>query len=1216
MLRPRPRFHGRHKHTSRWRRRVLLVLLILVLAGSGAVYYVTRPQRLAAFAADLIGQSLGAQTTIDRATFSWSGRIELEGVTVSVPGVPGDGGRLFSADNILLDPQIADLIRGRLNVASAVIVRPTAYITENTDEGLFNFQMLAQQDSTEDDENLPLVLPELFLRHASIAFGMVENGQYRALDELNVDGRVNKSPDSMTAYTFSFRQPKSGGEPGPTVTGRFDLGDKSFSVALKQFTFDRPERHFLSKDVRLWWDRLEPAGAIPSLDVEYSPTTGLVASLSIEHGQLTIPYEKFRSRMTDVSGSFRIEEDRFTATDVTGLIEGIRYHIDGTVDGLALDAPFDFTLKTDVFELEKNPGFVEDLPHQVREHFDRYNPSGKFQLAVALKRLTPANDANADPGKPDVLYDGTLTLVDARAAFYRFAYPVHGVTGAVHLTNDRADVLDITGYGPDGGKIIVAGSILPPWEAAKVDITVTGQGVPLDQTLSDAMDPGRREIFPLFLNRPAYGRLLAEKVIRPTPSPGEDKAATPAFDLGGAIDLDVEIKRPFGKDSDYTLVTTIHPAGVGVVFKYWPYPVTITGGSIVANKQGVRVNTVTARGPTGAEVTVKGNIPEDGPGQPLRPDITISEAAMPIDPLLVATLPDAKSEWLNRLHLTGELRGDGSVSYTKDRGIGFEVLLDLADATAEPFGQGKLITDIAGKAAIDADHIEIRDLTARHDQAVITASAEVRFGDEQESFNIDLTAKDLDIDHDLLAWLPPKHHARDTLRQLLDDYSPRGTIDGSVHLAGTMDKGADEFHATVQPAQLAFDYNNHRFAFETMTGNVTVKADSIDFDALGGAYADGRLTASGFVHFHPQRRAAVNFTGYIDGIGESTRALLPEYVLNAMDAIQINGKINIDSGRLQYDPGVADKPAFSFASKLAITDTRARIGVPITELKGTLDVKVIDRPNADGPKIDIGLNADQLRAADRLIAPFTMGLVTDKDMQRLRLEDCRGNIYGGMFVGEGWLDLSATGGFAVDLKIHDTDSDSFIYPQKARTKSDPGSLDSGRLSASLALEAEYEDESTRRGRGAMNIVDAHLYDNALALVLLRTLNLSLPTARSFRSASARYVINGNDVVLDELSLSSPSLEFIGGGTMEWNTLSLDLNMYTRNPSPLLPTPVGQVYNIFLDEITAIHVGGTLDDPRANLAPLGVIRRSWSSVFGGTRARDTDAGPLLPATATP
>lgn len=1197
---------------------MLLVLLLLVVSGTGVVYYITRPQRLARFAADIIGPALGTDTTIDRAIIDWSGRIELEGITVSIPGVPGDGGRLFSADNILIEPRITDLIRGQLNVTSAIIVRPTAYITEDTDKGLFNFQMLARQDSEEDNQNLPLILPELFIRHASIAFGVVEGGKYRALDQLNVDGRLNKSPESKTAYTFSFRQPMLGGKPGPTVTGRFDLSDKSFSVALKQFTFDRPERHFLSKSVRQWWDQLEPVGTVPSLNVEYTPTTGLIADLSLEHGQITIPYEKLRSRMTDVSGSFQIHDQRFIAENVTGLIEGIRYHIDGTVDGLALDAPFNFDLKTDVFELEQNPGFAKDLPEEIRENFDRYDPSGKFQLSAKMLRTVPAVGGNAETGEVEV--DVTLTMVDAEAAFDGFPYRVEHITGSVRVTNDRADVVSIVGYGPNGGRVEVTGSVVPPRVGAGVDITVIGKDIPLDQLMVDAMKPPLRETYHLFLNQPAYQRLLDRGVIQSTTTaqdkPGSADSKTPRFDMGGTIDVHVKIERPPIAYTEFSVTTTIDPKGVGVVFEHWPYPVTITGGLIIDNEQGVLVQDITVATPTGGRVKAKGTIPETEPGKPLKPDITIYDATIPIDPLLIASLPDAKSEWLDKLHLAGEIRGNGSVTATVQRGIGFEVLLTLDGATAEPFGQGKVITDITGKASLDMDHIEVRGLTANHEGATLTASAEARFDAEGERFNIDLTAKDLDIDRDMLAWLPPDHAARGTLRGLLDDYSPEGMIDGSIHLAGMMDRGADDFHATIQPGRLAFDYNDHRFAFETMTGSVTVQQDAVDFDGLGGTYADGRLTASGFAHFHPQRRAAINFTGYIDRIGDPTRALLPTDVLAAIDAIQINGKINIDSGRLQWDPATAGEPAFSLESQLAIADAQARIGVPITDLKGALDVKVTDRPNTQGPTINIKLKADRLRAADRLLAPFTMDLVTDKKTQRLNLENCRGNLYGGMFVGEGWLDLSADGGFAVDLKIHDADNDSFIYPDRADALGDENPLDSGRLSASLALEADYDDDASRQGRGAMNIVDARLYDNALALVVLRTLNFSLPTSRSFRSASARYVIEGDEVVLDELSISSPSLEITGGGTMDWQTLGLDLNMYTRNPAPLLPSPVGQVYHVLLDEITAIHVGGTLDDPQASLAPLGVFRRSWVSVFGDTRARDNDTVPLQPTTATP
>jgi hypothetical protein len=162
--------------------------------------------------------------------------------------------------------------------------------------------------------------------------------------------------------------------------------------------------------------------------------------------------------------------------------------------------------------------------------------------------------------------------------------------------------------------------------------------------------------------------------------------------------------------------------------------------------------------------------------------------------------------------------------------------------------------------------------------------------------------------------------------------------------------------------------------------------------------------------------------------------------------------------------------------------------------------------------------------------------------------------------------------------------------------------DSGRLSANLLIEASYANAQSRRGRGELTIVDASLYENPLPLAVLQTLNFTLPTSRSFQEASARYIIDGNDVLFDDLRFTSPSIVIAGKGAMNWANLELDLHMVTRNPQSLLPNAVDEMINVFKDELVNIHVAGTLGEPTARMAPFSGVRESWEALFGESRAR--------------
>ena len=65
-----------------------------------------------------------------------------------LPGNPEGGHRLFQADEIVVEHEMAALLSGKVNIQSVNLVRPTIYTTEDVDHGAFTFQYLKESKPT------------------------------------------------------------------------------------------------------------------------------------------------------------------------------------------------------------------------------------------------------------------------------------------------------------------------------------------------------------------------------------------------------------------------------------------------------------------------------------------------------------------------------------------------------------------------------------------------------------------------------------------------------------------------------------------------------------------------------------------------------------------------------------------------------------------------------------------------------------------------------------------------------------------------------------------------------------------------------------------------------------------------------------------------------------------------------------------------------------
>lgn len=1176
-----------------------MTLAILVATGAGALYFVTRPQRLAGIVESAIERFTDVDASVGSAMLRWDGQLTLQRLRLSVPNLGGDTARILDVREAMLDPHLGGLLRGRLEAQAIVLRGPTLHVTESLDHGRYNFQLLPRRGD-DRDFNLPDQMPEVYVDDGLLRFGEVAGGKYAALQEIPVEGTLTQTTGKRGEYTFVLRQQGMQGEEDPLVLrGQMDLGERRVRAQLERFRIDEPQKNFLPHRFREWWERMQPQGTLPQVEVAFDAdqAVGLQATLVLARGGLSLPYGDLAPRLSDVEAKIVVNQETITLERLTGLFEGTRYDVSGTITGFEKDAPFSLTAKTAPFTLQDNPAWAAHLPPRLRKHYDRFAPVGTGYVEASARR--------AERGGP-VAYGGVVRILEGTGRYFRFPYPLASVRGDIRFSDEKVDV-DLAGVGPTGAKLAITGEIRPPGDGASVRLHIVATDMPVDAYLLEAMEPKHRKVMELFLNPEAYASLVERGVVRPTAeAPGD----APVFAPGGTIDAVVDVLRPYGHDVKYSTTVAIDTTGAGMVMKHWPYPLTSAGGRIVIGPERVEVEGVRARGLTGGSAIIEGTV--ESPGKENAPNITLRDVRLPIDEVLYASLPQTQSDWVRRLGLGGALVGQGRVFEGADGDIDFALDAELPGGELRLVDGALVLHDFTGSLTIRKEGLDLHAFTGSHGSTKLGASGAVGWADDRLAADLRVSATDLDFTPPLVRIIPDDHPARPRLDALMEKWKPTGRLSGELDYQTATATRSENFTLTLQPRSLGLDLRGQRVEFADVAGTAVVHPAHADLRSLSIPVEGGRASLSGRVDYAGEgAELALRIAAEGDGCGPQARTLLPDGVVDAIDGLRMAGRYRMQSSLVtRKRPGLPGDRELEFEGQVELLGGTADVGVPVTELTGTLSITAAKADGERWPRLDLRLDAGRLRVSDRLVQPMSLHMATTQEQPDvLVLDEMVGRVYGGTLVGSGAIELGEPGKYRFDLALESVDVDPMLTPLEVEAAGyvppSQGTFasESGKLSASLSIEAERGKPETRRGRGALDVRDATLYEKPVTMAVLQASTLSLPTHRAFDRVGARYLVDGGAVIFDEVRFESPSVMIAGEGTMNFETLGLDLAMVTRNPTAPTLGPINDVVNAFKDEFVAIHVTGTLDAPLAQLAPLSTLRKTLNEMWGTPTPRD-------------
>ncbi len=694
-------------HRFRWRVRLLLgvpvalVLVALLLMRSPIVRWTVASQIRTLTGCELHGS--GAYVDLD-------GRLVLRAFDLVVPGVPGEAGKLLSAQGAVIELDWSNALSGEVRPVLLRLDKPIFRISQSLDDGSISMARVAGavRAAGSGSGPTPPAPPRIDVNDGVVLLAEhTAAGVMTKLRLLPMSGSFMPADQGRPVYALRLGQSGSGGEATPTgpastarggilVDGKVDLETGSAGLKLYNVQLDSWTPQSVPSAYRDLWNRLNVQGRVASAALAYDPTAGVSVDIVLEAVSMNalIPAEE-SDQPTVVDARGVIDRD-LGLSDVSGTIgfspAGLRAELTGRVEGQAglsqvslrtegtgLNAALTCEIQGERIALTRETGFLPYMPERAKRYLRLFGgPTGEVDARLTVWRGAPVNGA---PG-PVRVRDGRVTIRNGSAAFHKFPYPFSDMHGVFEFDDTRLRIVEVTGVGPTGARLRASGLIEPLTDEAMVEVHVRADGVATDAVLLSAMPPDRREVLETLFSAAEHQRLMDSGLIRPPGAPGRtDPTSTlePEFPLGGRCDVTVHILSPRGKDSPWFTTVDVHFAEAGIVAEPFPLPVLVRDLKMHITDDAAEIVSgrfIPVAGGT-LDVSAKVLFMENGV-KVAKPDVRLAARQVPIDRTLLHALPPSlrpgavapqdpslreasAGELLRRLNLSGSLDVDAQV---------------------------------------------------------------------------------------------------------------------------------------------------------------------------------------------------------------------------------------------------------------------------------------------------------------------------------------------------------------------------------------------------------------------------------------------------------------------------------------------------------------------------------------------------------------------------
>jgi hypothetical protein len=924
----------------RWSRRIVGVLLGLVIV----FLLLTRSPITRQLVLPVLGNMIGAQIEARSVEIRPDGTLIINDMRARAPGVAGPAGIFAEAKRVVARTSPRDLLTGRATLVELRLEEPVIRVSQSIDDERLNIAKLKLPDVAgpgnrgsgpahgTDAPAVSMRVPLIFVERGRLELGEHDATAYRMLKRIDIAGAVTPSPTGERGgYDVSFRQLSE--SEGPfAISG--EISPSHLSLKLGSVSFADWPPSTVPAPLRRQFAQLQLEGRIKRGEIEFPFNGRPVGRFEVEGVALNLPVEADTDiggggrvadiaglppvflRMKNTSGIISLSTEMVEA-DLRGSLEDLPYAVKFTLRGTELEySPFDAELVGDEFNLGKDPKVLRFVGDIARKRLREFGPpQGLVTTKVKISRGEPTAD-----GPAEVKVAGDIYVREATAAFHKFPYPFHNISGHISFSDEAIVLNTITGEGAGGSKLSAVGRIAPPTDEAAADVRVHVTGAPIDAVLEDAMGPRRQALLQVFSDRRHEQLLESGLVISPRRAAelrtqleaarsdrDAERAAeieklleTPVFPYRGLATIDVSVIRHAGPGSSWDDRVKVELPEAGALPEKFPFPLIGRNVKIDIFNDVVTIEGGTYEGLLGGTAQISATADIKAllkPDEPFAPDVRIEARDVPSNPLLINAIAlaadrtgpaasDRVRQILTDLNATGLVGATTTVGPKPDGTPGFESLARIVGLAAAPAPGGVparvALREISGDVRVTDEKLlielsgELRESAVTNPRDVGSAVVRSTFifkdpaldGRSRSESNFSVANLNVEAPvEDLVAVLSP--NAATKLRELRAAHAPAGVVNLAANVQDERGevRSVDVRVDAVRDAKLTLD--GERYGFTSESGSLTIKPPVAGATTTGVAFDSFRTS----VTMNAEPAGIVNVVGGLSlGAGGSIAA--------------------------------------------------------------------------------------------------------------------------------------------------------------------------------------------------------------------------------------------------------------------------------------------------------------------------------------------------------
>jgi len=698
------------------------------------------------------------------------------------------------------------------------------------------------------------------------------------------------------------------------------------------------------------------------------------------------------------------------------------------------------------------------------------------------------------------------------------------------------------------------------------------------------------------------------------------------FSPRGHVDLDLTLQS--GAEKVHTNLK-VQCQGTSFVYEGFPYSLE-EGRGLVQWADGVLVIDSFQARAHGQLVRIDGRIVE--PEKFSSGWIEVSTAGpIPLDAPLLESLNPRTREAIVALQPTGMVtlhRARFERTADEPSALNQQVDLELHDCSIKPDKFPYPIDRIRGRIIGENEVWKFHEMIGRSGGAYVQGTGSWQPGvDKKGTLVLNLTATDVPLDNTL----------REAIRQLnpntgnvWESLQPQGTLDrltvqlrspganGKAEIAIQGQKWPRRMYAPdpgllVKPKWLPYRVDH-------VTGMFNYRNGQVALTGLRGQHGKTVIRLDGTCFFPMEGPWDAKFTNLtIDHLRADHELLtaLPPPIRRAVEKLNVSGPLML-RGQLQLAKAMEEGRKLNAQWDVNITAAGATLdsGVRLEHIHG--GVRLFGLYDKDGfrsrGQIDIDSLFFRKEQLTKLSGPLwidprqiLLGAWSQHQVESDKPQSITAKSMGGRVVLDAQVLTGADARFFLQAALQQGDL-AYILNQRGVDAKVTGKAD-----ATLQLSGRTSGVHTWRGRGAIRLRNADIYQVPIMVALLSLVSVRPPDTTAFTASDINYRIHSDRVYLDRIRFSGDAISLEGNGWLDLDN-KINLSFYTLVGRSELRIPiVSSVLAEASRNLLKIQVVGTLDKPRVSGSAFPELDETMQNILNDLSRPRSDPIERLPRT---